>query len=132
MLVDFVSSCRGEIRRRFDAPAGRQALTDRSPRRSDPKTTVVTTEEGQSLANDFGIQFFETSAKNDINVEKAFVTIAREVRLLASMYKGSGRSAPWVLFGFIRFQQRERTVGVHDHSLLECSTAAISSQTQPI
>jgi len=43
---------------------------------------VVTTEEGQSLANDFGIQFFETSAKTDINVEKAFVTIAREVRAL--------------------------------------------------
>jgi Ras-related protein Rab-8A len=41
---------------------------------------VVSTEEGQALANDFGIQFFETSAKNDINVEKAFVTIAREVR----------------------------------------------------
>eukprot|EP00624_Nannochloropsis_granulata_P001086 evm.model.NODE_1488_length_24496_cov_18.726200.7 len=41
---------------------------------------VVTTEEGQTLANDFGIQFFETSAKNDINVEKSFVTIAREVK----------------------------------------------------
>ncbi|EWM27640.1 rab gtpase [Nannochloropsis gaditana] len=41
---------------------------------------VVSTEEGQSLANDFGIQFFETSAKNDINVEKSFVTIAREVK----------------------------------------------------
>lgn len=41
---------------------------------------VVTTEEGQSLANDFGIQFFETSAKNDVNVEKSFVTIAREVK----------------------------------------------------
>lgn len=41
---------------------------------------VVTTEEGQSLANDFGIQFFETSAKSDINVEKSFVTIAREVK----------------------------------------------------
>lgn len=40
---------------------------------------MVSTEEGQALANDFGIQFFETSAKNDINVEKAFVTIAREV-----------------------------------------------------
>ena len=44
-------------------------------------SAVVTTEEGQSLANDFGIQFFETSAKNDINVEKSFVTIAREVRV---------------------------------------------------
>jgi Ras-related protein Rab-8A len=41
---------------------------------------VVTTEEGQGLADDFGIQFFETSAKNDINVEKAFITIAREVK----------------------------------------------------
>mmetsp|Transcript_16388 Transcript_16388/g.19376 ORF Transcript_16388/g.19376 Transcript_16388/m.19376 type:complete len:174 (-) Transcript_16388:500-1021(-) len=30
---------------------------------------VVSTEEGQNLAKEYGIQFFETSAKNDNNVE---------------------------------------------------------------
>lgn len=51
---------------------------------------MVTTEEGQQLADDFGIQFFETSAKNDINVEKSFVTIAREVGLLSPSSEGWG------------------------------------------
>mmetsp|Transcript_5516 Transcript_5516/g.7592 ORF Transcript_5516/g.7592 Transcript_5516/m.7592 type:complete len:207 (-) Transcript_5516:372-992(-) len=41
---------------------------------------VVSTEEGSKLAAEYGVQFFETSAKNDINVEKCFVTIAREVK----------------------------------------------------
>lgn len=30
----------------------------------------VSTEEGAQLAAEYGIQFFETSAKNDTNVEK--------------------------------------------------------------
>ncbi|CAN0008926.1 unnamed protein product [Phaeothamnion confervicola] len=40
----------------------------------------VSTEDGAQLAAEYGIQFFETSAKNDINVEKGFITIAREVK----------------------------------------------------
>lgn len=46
----------------------------------------VSREEGAQLAAEYGIQFFETSAKNDINVEKGFITIAREVkdRLMAA------------------------------------------------
>ena len=39
----------------------------------------VTSEEGQALADEYGIKFFESSAKQDINVEKAFITIATEV-----------------------------------------------------
>ncbi|CAI5498783.1 unnamed protein product [Closterium sp. Naga37s-1] len=39
---------------------------------------VVTKDQGQQLANEFKINFFETSAKADINVEEAFVCIARE------------------------------------------------------
>jgi Ras-related protein Rab-8A len=51
---------------------------------------VVSFEEGKQLANEYGIQFFETSAKNDMNVEKGFTTVAREVkdRLIAD---GPGR-----------------------------------------
>ena len=40
---------------------------------------VIDTARGQALADEFGIKFFETSAKNNINVEKAFFEIAREV-----------------------------------------------------
>ena len=41
---------------------------------------VVSTEEGQKLAKEFGIDFWEASAKNDINVEQAFISIARQVK----------------------------------------------------
>lgn len=40
----------------------------------------VSKEEGAQLAAEYGIQFFETSAKEDKNVEKGFITIAREVK----------------------------------------------------
>jgi len=41
---------------------------------------VVSTEEGQKLAKEFGIEFWEASAKNDINVEQSFISIARAVK----------------------------------------------------
>eukprot|EP00970_Alexandrium_tamarense_P005912 scaffold984_cov175-Alexandrium_tamarense.AAC.13 len=41
---------------------------------------VVSTEEGQKLAKEFGVDFFECSAKNDINVEQSFLGIARSVK----------------------------------------------------
>jgi Ras-related protein Rab-8A len=41
---------------------------------------VVTTAEGQSLAKEYSIHFFETSAKQDTNVEAAFLTIATDVK----------------------------------------------------
>ena len=41
---------------------------------------VVSTEEGEKLAKEFGIQFWECSAKNDINVDESFVGIARSVK----------------------------------------------------
>ena len=41
---------------------------------------AVTAEEGQQLAKEYKINFFETSAKQDINVEKCFLTIAQEVK----------------------------------------------------
>jgi Ras-related protein Rab-8A len=54
---------------------------------------VVSTEEGQNLAKEYGIQFFETSAKNDNNVETGFTTVAREVkdRLIADGPQNNGR-----------------------------------------
>ena len=41
---------------------------------------VVSTEEGEKLAKEFGIPFWECSAKNDINVDQSFIGIARAVK----------------------------------------------------
>uniref|UniRef100_A0A7S2RB79 Uncharacterized protein n=1 Tax=Rhizochromulina marina TaxID=1034831 RepID=A0A7S2RB79_9STRA len=41
---------------------------------------MVSFDEGKKLAQEYGIQFFETSAKNDIEVDSGFVAIAREVK----------------------------------------------------
>ena len=39
----------------------------------------VSYEQGKALADEFGIKFFETSAKQNINVEAAFKTIATDI-----------------------------------------------------
>lgn len=56
---------------------------------------MVSKEEGENLAKEYGIQFFETSAKNDQNVETGFTTVAREVkdRLIADGGGGGNRGA---------------------------------------
>jgi hypothetical protein len=41
---------------------------------------AVSYEEGEALAKEYNIHFFETSAKQDINVEKAFIKIATDVK----------------------------------------------------
>ena len=41
---------------------------------------AVSLEEGEGLAKEYNIQFFETSAKQDINVERAFLHIASNVK----------------------------------------------------
>jgi hypothetical protein len=41
---------------------------------------AVSTEEGESLAKEFNIHFYETSAKQDTNVETSFLTIATDVK----------------------------------------------------
>lgn len=41
---------------------------------------VVSTEEGKRLAEEFNMQFWETSAKNDVNVEQSFHSIAKSVK----------------------------------------------------
>ena len=40
---------------------------------------VITQKEGESFANSYGMKFFETSAKNDINVSEAFQMLARQL-----------------------------------------------------
>ncbi|PHJ20716.1 rab1 protein [Cystoisospora suis] len=50
----------------------------------------VATEEGQRKAEELGISFIETSAKNAINVEEAFTVVAKE---LIKMKQSSGAAA---------------------------------------
>lgn len=40
----------------------------------------VKTEEGKNLADSLGIKFLETSAKDAVNVEKAFTTLSNEIK----------------------------------------------------
>lgn len=40
---------------------------------------VVTFEDGENLAREFNIPFFETSAMNNINVDDAFMRITKDV-----------------------------------------------------
>lgn len=41
---------------------------------------AVSTERGQALADELGIPFLEVSAKSNINVEKAFYSLAAEIK----------------------------------------------------
>jgi len=41
---------------------------------------VVDSARGKALADEYGIKFLETSAKNSINVEEAFITLARDIK----------------------------------------------------
>lgn len=41
---------------------------------------AVSTEQGQKLADELGIPFLEVSAKNNINVDKAFYSLASEIK----------------------------------------------------
>jgi len=65
---------------------------------------VVSTEEGQKLASEFGMEFWETSAKNDVNVEQSFQSIAKSVkdRLIAD-----GGAGPTGAKGNLKLSQQQ-------------------------
>lgn len=50
---------------------------------------AVSRSEGESLAREYGMAFYETSAKRDIGVAEAFSTIARQV--VSRLGDGGGR-----------------------------------------
>ena len=41
---------------------------------------VVSTERGQALADELGIPFLEVSAKSNINIDKAFYSLAADIK----------------------------------------------------
>jgi len=65
----------------------------------DASQRQVTHEMGRSLADEYGIRFFETSAKNSINVEEAFMCMAKDIveRLKEnpSQYSGENGGVPF-------------------------------------
>ncbi|CAN1275105.1 Ras-related protein RABE1a [Linum perenne] len=46
----------------------------------DESKRAVPTAKGQALADEYGIKFFETSAKTNLNVEEVFFSIARDIK----------------------------------------------------
>jgi len=57
---------------------------------------AVSTEQGQQLADELGIPFLEVSAKNNINVEKAFYSLASEIKKVMDSSKSEQAGAQGV------------------------------------
>lgn len=53
---------------------------------------AVSTEQGQALADELGIPFLEVSAKSNINIDKAFYSLAGDIkkRIIDTSGKDSG------------------------------------------
>lgn len=58
---------------------------------------VVSTEQGQALADELGVPFMEVSAKSNINVEKAFFSLASDIKKkIMDTNAGPSQSRPGV------------------------------------
>ncbi|CAK7325640.1 unnamed protein product [Dovyalis caffra] len=66
----------------------------------DESKRAVPTSKGQALADEYGIKFFETSAKTNLNVEEVFFSIARDIkqRISETDSRAEGNSFPPLSF----------------------------------
>lgn len=67
----------------------------------DEHKRMVPFSRGQALANEFGIKFFETSAKSNINVEEVFQSISKDImqRLASTQDQPSASGANTIRVG---------------------------------
>ena len=56
--------------------------------KSDLSDKVVSTEEGEALAREFGLSFFETSCIENVNVDEIFYFVAKDI-------EDKGLLSPW-------------------------------------
>jgi len=55
---------------------------------------VVDSARGKALADEYAIKFLETSAKNSINVEEAFITLAKDIKKRLIDNQEPGKTTP--------------------------------------
>ncbi|XP_056172766.1 ras-related protein RABE1c-like isoform X1 [Syzygium oleosum] len=72
----------------------------------DESKRAVPTSKGQALADEYGIKFFETSAKTNLNVEEVFFSIARAIK--QRLAENDTRSEPQAA---IRINQPDQASG---------------------
>lgn len=77
---------------------------------------LVSKERGTQLATEYGIKFMETSAKASINVEEAFFTLARDIKL--KMDKKLEQSSPQATSTIHVTQQPKQSRGFFRCTLL--------------
>lgn len=77
---------------------------------------LVTKERGTQLATEYGIKFMETSAKASINVEEAFFTLARDIKL--KMDKKLEQTSPQATSTISVTQQSKQSKGFFRCTLL--------------
>ncbi|MFS7903503.1 putative small GTPase, P-loop containing nucleoside triphosphate hydrolase [Helianthus anomalus] len=72
----------------------------------DESKRAVPTAKGQALADEYGIKFFETSAKTNLNVEQVFFSIAKDIkqRLSETDTKAEVNTILLLFFVIIRFR----------------------------
>ena len=66
---------------------------------------AVSTEQGQGLANELGIPFLEVSAKSNINVDKAFYSLASDIKKRLSDAQRAEQGAGGVSGGGVNVDQ---------------------------